>query len=49
MLRSMSRPSSAALRLISRMGCFFASETVRWRKRMGALNVRVSMSSEPAA
>lgn len=44
-----SRPSRAALRLISLMGCFLASENVRWRKSTGAEKVRVSMSSEPAA
>lgn len=45
----MSRPSKAACKLISLMGCFFASENVRWRKRIGAEKVKVSMSSEPAA
>jgi len=44
-----SSPSRAFLRSTSRMGCFFASENVRWRKRMGVLNVSVSMSSDPAA
>lgn len=44
-----SRPSRAASRLISLMGCFLASEKVRWRNSIGELNVRVSISSEPAA
>ena len=44
-----SRPSSAFSRLISEMGVLRASEKVRWRYRIGALNVSVSISSEPAA
>jgi len=45
----MSRPSKAVWRLISLIGCFLASEKVRCRYKMGALNVSVSISSEPAA
>jgi hypothetical protein len=46
---SISRPSSAFPRSIWLIGSFFASEKVKWRSRMGELNVSVSMSSEPAA
>lgn len=45
----MPRPSKAVRRLISLIGCFLASEKVRCRYKMGALNVNVSISSEPAA
>ena len=48
-LMFMSSPSRASLRFISLIGCFFASEKVKCRNKMGALKVRVSMSSEPAA
>ena len=48
-LMFMSRPARAAFKSISLMGCFLASENVRWRNSMGALNVSVSISSEPAA
>ena len=48
-LMFMSSPSRASLRFISLIGCFFASEKVKCRNKMGALKVSVSMSSEPAA
>jgi hypothetical protein len=44
-----SRPLSASSRRNSWIGIFFASEKVRWRRRIGAWNVSVSMSSDPAA
>ena len=46
---SISNPSRAFFKLISLIGCFFASENVRCRYRIGVANVRVSISSEPAA
>lgn len=42
-------PSNAFESVTSVIGAFLASEKVRWRKSVGALKVRVSMSSEPAA
>jgi hypothetical protein len=44
-----SNSSNATFKLISLIGVFFASENVKCRSSSGELNVRVSMSSDPAA
>lgn len=48
-LMFISSPSKALSSLISEMGVLRASEKVKWRSKTGAPNVKVSISSEPAA